>query len=78
MKGHPMQTIEQQSREAAPRRLYCACCGAVTRGRQFPNQDTGYGLCARCADWISGHHNMPPDEMAHTYGVRGVHFDLKD
>ncbi len=61
--------------ESAPRRLSCACCGAVTRGRQWHNQDTGYGLCSTCADWITARH-MQPEELERTYGKRGIHFDL--
>jgi hypothetical protein len=28
--------------------LLCSCCGAETRGRQWHNRDTGYGLCVSC------------------------------
>lgn len=59
--------------------LRCACCGSGTRGRQWPNQDTGFGLCASCGDWIpatdrSGEYT--PEGMRRTYGVRGVHYDI--
>src|SRR5690554_239123 len=30
-------------------RLRCACCGDMTRGRQWHNRDKGFGLCPRCA-----------------------------
>jgi hypothetical protein len=59
------------------RRLTCCCCGEVTRGRQWHNRDTGYGLCPKCADWIIGRDNMSPEEFTSCYGVRGVHFDAE-
>lgn len=30
--------------------LRCCCCGGYSEGRQFHNQDTGYGLGACCVD----------------------------
>ena len=52
----------------------CACCGARTAPLvQFYNQDTGYALCALCADWIEGREG--PDYLAATYGERGVHIE---
>lgn len=55
------------------RRLLCACCAGVTHGRQWFNQDDGYGLCPSCADRIEARGNT---DMPRTYGVRGVHYDL--
>lgn len=65
------------------RRLTCCCCGAATRGRQWHNRDTGFGLCADCADWIQTrplrNTDRPTDEeMQQTYGIRGVHYDIRD
>jgi predicted nucleic acid-binding Zn ribbon protein len=63
------------------RRLYCTCCGEVFQGRQFHNQDTGYGMGECCADRVLahrpfGHEPMSPAEFDRTYGVRGVHFGI--
>lgn len=30
------------------RALTCCCCGSETRGRQWWNRDTGYGICPDC------------------------------
>lgn len=30
--------------------LTCNCCGNYTKGRQWFNRDTGYGLCLRCGE----------------------------
>jgi hypothetical protein len=38
---------------------------------QWFNQDTGYGLCEPCADWIE--QRSGADYLAETYGQRGVH-----
>lgn len=55
--------------------LYCACCGGITKGRQWWNQDTGYGLCPRCAIWITNRHGLAYVEDA--YGKFGVHHSLE-
>lgn len=31
-------------------RMECACCGNSVKGRQYWNQDDGYGLCNDCAN----------------------------
>lgn len=55
-------------------RLLCSCCGAVTRGRQWRNRDTGFGLCVSCIDFC--HRKTTPEEFQSRYGVRGVHYDV--
>ena len=57
------------------RSLTCCCCGGSTTGRQFFNQDIGYGLCSKCADWIEGRGQT---DMQRTYGTRGVHYAIDD
>lgn len=57
-------------------RLTCCCCGQVTRGRQWWNRDTGYGVCPKCADFIA--ERETPEEMASAYGERGVHYAIAD
>lgn len=54
--------------------LTCCCCGASTRGRQWWNRDTGFGLCTSCIPLT--HRNVTPAEAERLYGVRGTHFDL--
>jgi len=51
-------------------RLNCCCCGGVTRGRQFFNQDTGYGLGTCCVEFVKPR----VQDMARTYGIEGVHY----
>ena len=69
-----MSTNKIRPNQTRIRRLLCPCCGAVTRGRQFHNQDDGHGLCERCADWIPS--RWPETDMERTYGVRGTHYCL--
>lgn len=54
------------------RQLLCTCCGAVTRGRQFFNQDTGYGLGDCCVAFVTPR----VEDMERTYGVSGVHYNV--
>ena len=68
---------------APPRRLTCACCGAVTQGRPWPNRDAGFGVCLPCADANTARHGegcAADSPLAQTtyclYGRRGVHFGL--
>lgn len=56
--------------------LACACCGsAAPAKRQWFNQDTGYGLCPKCADWITGKEGE--EYTNHTYGKPGIHYFTK-
>lgn len=55
-------------------RLTCCVCGNGTRGRQWWNRDTGYGLCDDCAD---DPRNISDAEHARRlYGERGVHYKV--
>lgn len=64
----------------AKRHLTCCCCGACTGSfEQHWNQDTGWGICRPCVNWISGrwrprysHHDTLEDELKSLYGVEGV------
>ena len=63
--------------------LYCACCAAMTKGRQYHNQDAGYGLCPDCAKWILNR-DIPglkginrADYIKETYGIKGYHFAIE-
>ena len=75
--------MERKGMSAPIRRLVCCCCGAETRGRQWHNRDTGFGLCPRCADWIStrrpfGGEPCSEAEMERLYGRRGEHYDVRE
>ena len=58
------------------RNLSCCCCGERTRGRQWYNRDWGYGLCPKCVDYCAS--RMSQQEFTKCYGVRGVHFDVRE
>lgn len=53
-----------------PTVLVCACCGRQTMGRQWFNQDKGYGLCHRCSEEGRFH------DIAHSYGVEGINYAI--
>lgn len=53
--------------------LKCVCCGARFQGRQFSNQDIGWGLGNCCVERVS----KTTDSMKRTYGVDGVHYNLQ-
>ena len=68
-------------REEPIRRLTCTCCGESFKGRQFHNQDIGYGLGDCCLERIRthrpfGHEPMTEDEIRRTYGIEGIHYNL--
>ena len=56
--------------------LTCCCCGSDTKGRQWWNRDTGYGLCNDCIEYCSVQ-DVPVGETARSYGVRGMHWDCE-
>jgi hypothetical protein len=57
--------------------LICACCYGYTRGRQWYNRDTGYGLCPNCVDWLKGK-NYPAASLKSDYGIENYHYFTKD
>lgn len=56
------------------KRLKCSCCGESTQGRQWSDQDTGWGLCTDCIPLLLSAYSE--EELLSMYGDRGVHFDL--
>jgi len=58
--------------------LTCTCCGQPTRGRQWWNQDAGYGLCLKCAVKIIESRDYKDDYKAFelTYGKIGYHHSI--
>ena len=55
------------------RSMTCCCCGAYIKGRQFHNQDTGFGLGDCCVEFVS----KRTEDVERTYGVPGVHYRLE-
>lgn len=56
--------------------LGCACCGGCLRGRQWWNQDTGYGICDGCIEFVRKR-GMSENDIRDTYGFEGVHWGIK-
>lgn len=58
--------------------LRCCICGDPTRGRQWHNRNTGYGICTSCADGPALRGFASAEEttagMLRLYGVRGIHY----
>ena len=53
--------------------LRCSCCGERCAGRQWWNQDNGFGLCERCVEYSLFQCRSPPD-LRRSYGVPGRHW----
>lgn len=54
--------------------LSCCCCGGYFTGRQFHNQDTGFGLGPCCLDYVKPR----VEDIERIYGVFGVHYMQKN
>ena len=52
--------------------MNCTCCGESYQGRQWWNQDQGFGLGDCCVD-MCGASRIPQTE-SECYGVAGIHF----
>jgi len=52
--------------------LSCTCCGEGMHGRDWWNQEPGYGLCDSCVPRCCGEIEL--GEESETYGVSGIHF----
>lgn len=63
VKGQPLPRIQT---------LLCACCGAVTQGRQWHNRDTGYGLCETCVPFVAD----KTEDLERGYGFPNVHYAI--
>ena len=57
------------------RGLECCCCGQSTRGRQWWNRDTGYGICPPCIEYVKSHGETDA-EIRDNYGIEGVHYGV--
>ena len=58
------------------RNLTCCCCGELTRGRQWHNRDTGFGLCRKCSEWISN--KETEENILSYYGVKRIHYCIDE
>jgi len=63
--------------EKPVKELGCCCCGNATRGRQWWNRDTGYGICFDCIVWIRKD-GMSEAEIRDNYGMEGVHWGVAE
>lgn len=50
--------------------MTCTCCGESYLGRQWYNQDCGYGLGDCCVDYC----HAPREGESSCYGVAGIHY----
>ena len=57
--------------------LYCACCGGMTKGRQYWNQDTGYGICPKCVEWIKNKSADGVEYVNQAYGKEGYNYNVE-
>jgi hypothetical protein len=57
------------------RTLTCCCCGASTRGRQWWNRDTGFGICPPCVVFVR---SRGETQIEGLYGTAGVHYDVAE
>ena len=55
--------------------LTCAVCGESTRGRQWWNRDTGFGVCPKCIEWLRGR-GEPEEALTDLYGKEGIHHSI--
>lgn len=57
--------------------LTCACCGGdAGMFQQYWNQDTGYGICAKCVKCVKWQlaRGETQEQINFRYGVEGVNF----
>ncbi len=52
--------------------LICSCCGCETKGKQWWNQDRGYGICQSCTAWVKEQEGEKTFELS--YGLEGKHY----
>jgi len=57
------------------RNLECCCCGeSAGRWKQHYNRDTGYGICAKCIEWLTSR-GESAEEIKSLYGTAGVNYE---
>lgn len=61
------------------RTLKCACCGGnAGQWAQHWNQDTGWGICRACVDWLLDERSYDQETIQSIYGKEGVNFAPKE
>jgi len=56
------------------RNLTCCCCGeSAGKWAQWFNRDTGYGVCAKCVEWVRSR-GESESEIRSNYGIEGVNY----
>lgn len=63
-----------QERKRPIRWMTCTCCAQSYRGRQWWNQDCGYGLGDCCVEYCCG--DIADGARSDCYGVSGIHFRI--
>lgn len=59
------------------RRMLCTCCGGVYSGRQWSNQDTGWGLGDCCVEYVKARYSDDGTQtFEQCYGLDGVHYRI--
>lgn len=56
--------------------LYCSCCGGCLQGRQWSNQDIGYGMCECCLT-RSIENRYTKEEIEFNWGKYGIHHSIE-
>lgn len=72
----PSREVDPAKR-VGPRDLECCCCGEATRGRQWWNRDTGYGVCTACIAYIRSL-GETEEQIKQNYGEQGIHWDVDE
>ena len=56
--------------------LTCTHCGnGAGRFEQWWNNDTGFGACRPCIDWVAGlRGGMTAEQIKESYGIEGRHY----
>lgn len=74
-----MKTLEGLTGNLKPiKTLICCCCGQSTKGRQWWNRDTGYGLCNNCIECCKEKRDEDGSEFKSCYGINGIHYNLEE
>jgi hypothetical protein len=69
-----LATLFRQRFVKPARTLICCTCGQPTKGRQWWNRDTGYGVCTDCGNATASKEGETASRSY--YGERGLHWDL--